>query len=193
MNISKVALCFGCFGSMSFAQATFIGFDDVANGTVVTNQYAGVTFSSNSGSDNRAYNFTTGNTAPNILCTFTGGQIDCVHDTILDFVTPVNNLTFWAIEPNTTLNAANFEVYQNGIFTTTVPMLGLGGLGNKFVNLSGLANITKLRIVIDANEAGSQGGIGWDSFSFDAVPEPASVTAFLFGGIAFLGRKSRKA
>ncbi|MCE9559194.1 MAG: hypothetical protein K8R88_09600 [Armatimonadetes bacterium] len=193
MNISKVALCFGAVAVLGSAHATFIDFDNFAAGTIITNQYAGVTFSSNAGSDNGTLAFSTANTLSNILCTYTSGQLDCVHDTILDFASPVNNLTFWAIEPNTALNAANFGIYQNGVFTGTFGMLGLGGGGNKFVNLSGFANITKLHITIDANEAGSQGGIGWDSFRFDAVPEPASFTAFLFGGIALLGRKSRKA
>jgi len=150
----------------SFAESVFIGFDDLPSGTLLTSQYPGVIFSSSQGCANYVYSFSTGN----IICTGPiGGSIDCVRDTYIDFTSPVNNLTFFAIEPNVAGVDAQFRIFQNNTYTTTIDLIGLGGAGNEFVDLSAYAHITRLEIV-NILQSPLENGIGWDSFSFTPVP-----------------------
>ncbi len=177
-------------GVSGIAMADVIDFDSLSNLTVVTNQYPGAIFSSAGNATNRAYSFFGATSAPNILCTADGsGSITCVEPTFIDFTSPISGLTFWAIEPNTALQAATFNVYQNSVLTATVPFFGLGGGGNKFVDLSAYSNITRLELLIHPNEVPSN-GIGWDDFRYTSVPEPASL-AFLAGGALVLLRRRR--
>jgi len=109
------------------AGATTINFDNLSDGTQVTNQYAGVTFSSSGGdvvlitAQNPPY---TGS-APNLICTGTIAlpvgtvTVDCTHDLIMQFTNPVDNLTFNAFGNQSPLGStfAQADVYQNNVLT----------------------------------------------------------------------------
>jgi len=173
------------------AQADFIGFDNLANMTVIGTQYPHVTFSSSVGAANYAYANAGAPSPSNILCTG-NPTITCLQDTYLQFDGPVQNLTFYAVEPNFAGHDADFRIFQNGVFTTTVPLFGLGGIGNKFVDLSAYSNITRLEIVNILNDPAAENGIGWDSFSFTPVPEPTSLLGIGLGGLALILHRRNK-
>ena len=54
------------------AQAVVIDFDDLGNGVVVTNQYAGVTFSSDPGFEVLTTAQSLGSSTPNFICACAG-------------------------------------------------------------------------------------------------------------------------
>jgi hypothetical protein len=156
--------------------------------TVVTNQYASLaTFSSESGAENVAF-FESG-LHFNILCTRPiGGNINCLQDTYIDFTNPVNNLRFTAVEPNLNQIIATFNIFHSGGMTTEF-LTGIGGFGDKLVNLSAYSGVTRLEIVDIWNDPINENGIGWDGFVFDTVPEPASLAILGMGGLALLRRR----
>ena len=114
-------ICLLTSGLVGASHATLIGFDDLASGTVVTNQYAEAKFSSSGANSNFVQPWATAASGGNIICTPA-----CLEDTYVDFTNPVNNLTFWAIEPNFNGHDADFRVFENGVFSATVPLIGLG-------------------------------------------------------------------
>jgi hypothetical protein len=148
--------------SSARAQVT-IDFDDLPAGTLVTNQYPSATFSSEPGFGNFTEQFN-----GTILCTgpLGGGIPDCVHDTYIDFTVPVTGLHFMAIEPNAPGEVAQFRIFQNGVHTATVDLIGLGGGGNKPVDLTGFTHVTRLEIVNILDDPMNENGIGWDDFQF---------------------------
>lgn len=181
------------------AHADSINFDDLAGGTMVTNQYSGVTFSSIAGQINMTHPFSNGGTsAPNILCTAdANGGVNCLNPTFIDFASPVNGLSFLAVEPNGEGEVASINIYQNGAFATNLPLIGLGsgggfGAGNVPVDLSSFSNITRIELVGPGGTGqldGPGNGIGWDNFSYTFVPAPA--TAMMIG-LAGLGAARRR-
>lgn len=174
------------------AHATLINFDDLAANTIVTNQYAGVTFSSVGGATNRAYPFSGASSLPNILCTANAnGAVDCLGLVQLDFANPVNNLKFMAIEPNAVGTAIVAAIYQNGVFSANENIAGVGGAGNKLVDLSAYTNVTRLELRVHPDEIPNQ-GVGYDDFSFNVVPEPGTYAALGLGAAVLLRRRARR-
>lgn len=164
-----------------YANAVSVNFDNLAVNTILGNQYPGVTISTPGGGTSRVYAYPGASSAPNILCTYNAlGNLTCIEETDIDFATPTNSVTFWAIEPNNPGLAGTVDVFQNNVYTTTVPINGLGGAGNKFIDLSSFTNITRIQLKIDPAEFGN-GGIGWDDFSYNPVPEPMTVLTLLVG------------
>ena len=154
--------------------ADTIHFDDVPHGTIVTDQYPQATFSSNAVNENTVINTARGpNTLPNILCSGpVGEEPNCIEDTYIDFTVPVNDLTFWAIAANFPGPTATFNVFEDGVFSGSVPLDG--GAGNVFVDLSEFINVTRLEIVDILDDPDLRNGIGWDTFTFTPVsPVPA--------------------
>jgi hypothetical protein len=143
------------------AQVT-IDFDSLTPGSVVTNQYVHATFSSSAGNHNKAVFAGSGNV---LFSGVDGGPLTGSADTYIDFLHPVNGLTFTAVQPNGAGVVATFNVYESGVLTASVPLTGLGGSGSKSVDLSAYQDVTRLEIVgIDPSPA--ENGIAWDEFSF---------------------------
>ncbi|HEX8772278.1 MAG TPA: DUF4214 domain-containing protein [Pyrinomonadaceae bacterium] len=150
-----------------------INFDGLANNTVVTNQYssANVIFSTN----NISYPAHTQNTcscytssAPNFISTIPSTNTEV----ILDFIQPVNNLTFYIIGVNDYGVFAKADVYQNGSSTpqATISLSGYYNTYPFFYNFSSYTNITKLRFHSITDTA----GIGFDDFDF-VIPDVQKV------------------
>jgi hypothetical protein len=143
---------------------TDIDFSDLADGTVVTNQYPSASFSSTAGgvnyvSDQPAYN------TPSFICTGpAGGSIDCTADTIVNFTSPVSDLTLDAVGVNDTGHVAEAEVFDASGLIATVPIIGdAGGYTAQLVDLSAYSDVTS----IDLTDITDGGGIGWTNFSFN--------------------------
>src|ERR1039458_7176959 len=95
-KIAVVFLALALSATAAFGASVVVNFDNLNNGDVITNQYAGVTFSSTSGN----VNYVTAqsqyqSTPPNFLCSGpASGGIDCAQETFLNFSSPVNGLKF---------------------------------------------------------------------------------------------------
>jgi hypothetical protein len=144
-----------------------IDFADLADGTVVTNQYPGVTFSSAAGNVNYVSDQSEYNT-PSFICTGpAGGSIDCTADTIVDFTSPVSGLTLDAVGIQDTGQVAEVEVYGAGGLLGTVSIIGdAGGYTAQLVDLSAYSDVTSIDITGITDPA----GIGWTNFSFTTGP-----------------------
>lgn len=180
--------------AVSSASAVLIDFESLANGTTVTNQYPEAFFYANSGYANlvtRQPGIGVGN---NFLCTGLAGRLNCTQETFLNFITPVNNLTFLQVGDNATGIVALVDVFENHLFSSTVKIYG----NNDFyvpnlVNLTAFNNITSIRI----HGITDPGGLGWDNFSFNtldtaAVPLPGTVFLFGIGLLGFAGMNKKK-
>ncbi len=147
-----------------------INFDDLpqggTTGVPVTNQYPSATFSSISGYVNYVSTQPSlTSSPPNFICTGpVGGAIDCAHDTIVDFTTPVSGLTFDAIGVNDTGTVANIDVFGTTGLLATVPVVGRASVSTpELQDLSSYSNVTRIRIYNITDAA----GIGWDDFIFN--------------------------
>lgn len=201
MQIDLRRLVSAAIGSMAVAaapvSATTINFDNLGNGVLVTNQYAGVTFSSDPGEGL----YTQGGTPvsyPYYLCTAPiNGPIDCINNVYIDFSTPVSGLSIWAVEANEYGVVGTFYLYNGSTLLGTQNLIGLAsapstyGYGNQFVDLSSFSNVTRLEIRGPGGSGpidDSYGGVGvaWDDLTFK-VPSPgatglAGVIALAAGG-----------
>src|ERR1022692_4334194 len=194
-KIVVVGLAVALSATAAFGASVVVNFDNLNNGDVITNQYAGVTFSSTSGNVNYV---TTQpqyqSTPPNFLCSGpANGGIDCAQETFLNFSSPVNDLNFDAMGVNDVGVVALIDVYTNGVFNSTVPLIGNSqGFASDHVDLSGFSNITEIRLY-DITDAG---GIGWDTFRYDqnqgTTPEPGTLVMFGSGIIGLGGILRRK-
>lgn len=169
------------------AQANIVNFDDLGNKVAVTNQYANVIFSAGGGdvilttSQNPPYL----GSAPNLICTGTAAvgdtpaALDCTQDVILNFTTPVDNLTFDAFGNQTSFGGtfAQADVFHNGSLTT-VPLTV-----THFFNVNcqvtdcnpdpqSLLYLGITQVIIHSNTDNQ--GTAYDNFSFtpQAGPDP---------------------
>ena len=197
------------------AGAVTINFDDLADKTTLTNQYAGVTFSSTGGDvvlisqQNPPY---TG-TVPNLICTGVAlpiGTVDCSHDLILNFSTPVNNLTFDAFGNQSPFLStfALADVYLNNSLTAAATdvilrVLHVGHCAAPTLDcdpdpqdFSAYVGITQLIIHNNTDTKGT----AYDNFSFiptsdpedlpiGGTPEPATLLLTGLGGLVLAGRR----
>ncbi len=191
----------GALGIAASAHANLVDFDNLADGTVVTNQYAAqdITFSSAGGEQmlittQPQYQ----STPPNFICTGTSG-IDCMGTVIFSFATPVNNLKFDAVGNQNAIGTsfAEADIYQNGILTVSdlSLLVSQGNLLPDAQDLSAYSNITEVVIHDNTDPAGT----GYDTISFSpassATPEPATWAMILtgFGGLGMMLRLKRRA
>ncbi|WMJ09480.1 PEP-CTERM sorting domain-containing protein [Nitrosomonas sp. sh817] len=173
--------------SIASAAPTVIGFEEWGDvglsGPVITNQYAGVVFSSTGSNVNIVSSQPNIGDGLNFLCTGSPG-INCVGETILSFADPVSSLSFLAVGSNNSGVQALVDVFVNGAFAAT-NNITVGGIFNTpdLVDLSAFNDVTSIRIynITDG------GGLGWDNFTFtSAVPEPETY-AMLLLGLGLLG------
>lgn len=147
-------------------------FDELPAGAVVAHAYPDASFSSSFGNSNFVLNIGGGD---HIL--ITGSSIldlDGEADTYVDFTTPVEDLSFRAIQPNGSGVVARFRIFENGVHTATEDLLGLGGVGGEVaVDLGAYSHVTRLEIV-DILVSPQENGIGWDDFAFT----PAATSSF---------------
>lgn len=174
--------------AVSAQTQTVIDFDSFTG--PVTNQFPGVSFSSSAGATNYSHDYSKGHSLPNILCSgLIGSTPNCALPTFIDFSDPIDDLTFWAIGANKAGPSAQFNVFEEGVFSETITLISSGGQwNNEFVNLSQFSHITRLEIV---NIPLGEGGIGWDTFRFTFVPAPASLALLPLFGAGALRRPRR--
>jgi len=180
------------FSTVAYATSVEINFDNLNDGDVVTNQYAGVTFSSTQGNVNYVTNQPDyHSTPPNFLCSGpANGGIDCMEETFLKFDSPVNGLNFDGMGVNDVGVVGLIDVFTNGVFNSTVQVIGNAqGFDPDHIDLSAFANITEIRLYDITDEA----GIGWDTFRYDQnVPEPGTMLMFGSGALGLVGILKRK-
>jgi hypothetical protein len=141
-----------------------IDFDALATGVVVTGQFAEAAFSAPAGSDNVTVALAAGSSQPNVIETEpVGGPPDGTRDTYVDFPCPVGSLSFSAVAVDNVGPVANVNVYESGVLTATVPVVGAGTPTVPVrVDLTSYNNVTRVELagITDA------GGMGWDDFVF---------------------------
>ena len=179
-----IAIAFLAMGRPSYA--AFITFDELSDGDVVANQYAGlgVVFSSTAGHEIRVITAPAFNgSKPNLICTgVVAGYLDCSNEVILNFATAVDGLTFDGLANDNSIGSsfATLDVFQNFQLTHTFALLvSQGHLNPDHQDLSAYSGITEIRIYNNTD----QGGTAYDNFSFAETPEPAT---FGLAGIAVL-------
>ena len=194
-KIAVVGLAVALSATAAFGASVVVNFDNLNNGDVITNQYAGVTFSSTTGN----VNYVTAqsqylSTPPNFLCSGpANSSIDCAQETFLNFSSPVNGLNFDGMGVNDVGVEALIDVWTNGVFNSTVQVIGNAqGVNPDHIDLSGFSNITEIRLynIVDG------GGIGWDTFQYTqgqgTTPEPGTLIMFGSGIIGLAGMLRRK-
>jgi PEP-CTERM motif len=173
--------------------ATVIDFDNLGNGVQVTNQYAGVTFSSQAGSRvlTSAQNISN-NSLPNFICSAkNNSSINCVDDVYVDFASAVNGLSFLVIGDNNVGDVGDVRVFGISGLLGTVNILTDGNFATShLLDLSSFLDITRIEI---ANITDG-GGLAYDDFTFAAaaaVPE-ASTWAMMLFGFGLVGAAARR-
>jgi hypothetical protein len=179
------------------AQAESINFDDLANLTTVTNQYANVVFSAGGGDVvlTTAQNPPYLGSQPNLICTgSTGGAIDCTHDFTLTFTTPVDNIYFTAYGNQTPAPGqfAEVDVYQNGVLTQPNISLDVSHTVHcdTYLDCAGdpqsllFTDITAIAFHDNTDPAGT----AYDDFSFtpetnSGAPEPSTFFLAMLPGV----------
>lgn len=177
------------------AGATLIDFEAIAEGGTVTNQYPGVVFSTASGNvvEVSSYGQAWGTAAPKIACPRDVGSY-CGGTMVLDFLSPIMGLTFYATGDNFAGVIGTAEIFDGATLLSSFDMVGDGNANTAhFVDFSGFSGVSKLRLTVSEREY-ALAGLGYDDFSFSAssVPEPGSL-ALLAAGVLGFGalRRSR--
>ncbi len=173
-------------------RADDINFDNLPVSTVVSSQYPQAVFSSDPGEVLLTVAQNLGSSLPNFICTApAAGVIDCAHSVIVKFTSPVNNLTFLGTGVNDTGKVAEVDVFQNGVLSSTVDMMGISTIAPVLVDLSAFTNVTS----IDIHDITDLEGIGWDDFVFNtgsaSMPEPASIVFLGIGLLSLSGFRKR--
>ncbi len=173
------------------AGATRVDFDNLADGTVVSNQYPGLHFSPVKDGNPLAVAYSFTQSGLNMLSLGATPLTGAGGGVAIDFDVPRQGVGFWFLDS---------EIGGN-----VVTIYGAGGLelGNHelanphpaewvFVGFSAAApNITRIQVWI--NDADM---VALDSLQISAVPEPGSAALLLLGGLVVLRRAgwpSRKA
>lgn len=205
-RISQMIFAYSALLSMGAVSATTINFDSLPDDSVVTNQFAGVTFSSISGYEVRTTAQSFGSSLPNIICSAeVGGAQTCgtagrdpfssgipgIDDIFVDFSTPVNNLSFLAVGDNDNGNIGVVDVFEDAILAGQVNIVGnSNGLDPFFVDLTGFNNVTRVTI----HSITDTFGLGFDDFTFASATVPIPATLYMFGSaLGLLGWIRRKA
>ena len=150
-------------------RADDINFDNLPVSTVVSSQYPQAVFSSDPGEVLLTVAQNLGSSLPNFICTApAAGVIDCTHSVIVKFTSPVNHLTFLGTGVNDTGKVAEVDVFQNGVLSSTVDMMGISTIAPVLVDLSAFTNVTS----IDIHDITDLEGISWAFFSSSILARP---------------------
>lgn len=201
-TIRAGAFCL-CAGLAANAAATVLNFDSEASGTIADSFYPGLTFSSEAGLNTAvlAYAGPSPHSPGNVLVPWNAqfSVPSAVSDLYVDFNPPVNGLSFLAVAADEFGVVARVNVYTTGnVLLGTDDIIGTAaapatfGLGSTLVNLGAYSNVTRIEIVPPIGDtlvdyAYGGGGLAYDDFTFEAVPEPGA--AVLLGAAALLLRR----
>jgi len=193
----RLMIALGGLAWLAPASADTIDFDALPNGTIVTTQYPGVTFSSSAGHDvvTTAQSATYHTTEPNFICSGVGAGITCVDPVYLDFSTAVSGLSFLAVGDDTSGIIGTASVFAGATLLGSVDIVGDGVVSGTpmMIDLSAFSGITRLEITTT-----DPAGLGYDDFTFKpgsgAVPELVTwaLMAGGFGAVGVAMRNGRK-
>jgi hypothetical protein len=116
----------------------------------------------------------------NGICPFV---LNCENDVFVDFVNPVNNLTFQAFGYDAPGDEFTAQVVSGALLVAEVPFTS-----QSLVDLSSYSDITELNLLFTGQHG--YGGYVFNNFSFAAVPIPSAMLLFISGlaAITRLGR-----
>lgn len=194
----KAALCCLALASTS-ASAALVDFNGLPSGTVVSNQFAGVNFSTEAGQQVIA--------SGGFICTGTPG-FNCTQDIYIDFASAASNISIDAVQANEFGTVGTFFLYSGATLLGTQDLIGLSltdgayGFGTQTVSFTGFSGVTRLEIrgpggTGDLDNRYSGGGVGWDNLSWvstpNGVPEPSSLALVLVALAATAHRRKARA
>ena len=178
--------------ALSAQAQTLINFDDLPAGTIVSNQYSGVVFSSDSGNVLETLSLPSFSvSSPNVLGGYQDASINGYADVFLNFSTPVNDLSFYAVVVNDTGTVGLIDIYQDNTLTTTVNLIGNGNFNvPDYVDLSAYSDVTEIEI----HSITDNGGYGYDNVQFTpiAAPEPSMIALSGLGLAGLVAARRRK-
>jgi hypothetical protein len=187
----KFSAVFAAASAMAFAQAasaTIIDFEALPVGNqsnpLILN---GATFSANEGFINIFDGVTNGIG----VCASATSDANCPFNLTVDFHRPASDISFTFISNNTaTVGASigNVALFSGVTLLGNVNILvtDFDPFTKDLVALTGFSGVTSL--VISNTDFG---GIGYDDFAFNAVPEPAAW-AMLIAGFGLVGAMARR-
>jgi hypothetical protein len=214
MKTTSLLICLGgCLLAAGSAQATLIDFNSLSEGTIVSNQYSGVTFAAGLG----------GLTVPSA----TSGLAVWATNTSMDVTLSTGgNVSSGVTFPISGMLLHGFQGYtnENGdpVFTITFASpisdisIDFGGVGNvsdsrffgyktgsttytygatamvqntSTLSLSGMTNVTK--IVVTPGDFNDWVGIDNINYTSSAVPEPGAIFAIGFGIVSLATRRRK--
>lgn len=178
----------------SNASAITIDFEAFSTGTLSNVEVIdGVEFSvanPTSTSAIRIFNDNGPRTAYLLSCDFSDGQ-PCDQDLNVDFGAAVNNLSFdfLAEDLDDGFVSGTVAAYLGGGLVGSMNLISNGNVIPNLIDLSVLGFIDQLVI----SSAIDPAGLGYDNFSFNAVPVPAAAWLFGSGLLGLVGIARRKA
>ena len=173
--------------------ATIIDFEAFGTGTLSNVEVIdGVEFSvanPTNTSGIRIFNDNGPRTAYLLSCDFSDGR-PCDQDLNVDFGAAVNNLSFDFLSEDLPVGTASGSVtaYLGGGIVGSMNLISNGATIPNLMDLSALGFIDRLVI----SSAVDPAGLGYDNFSFNAVPVPAAVWLFGSGLLGLIGLARRK-
>jgi len=142
-------------------------FDDLAVGTVVTNQYPGIVFSAPAGKSNKVQPGGYGGTGHAMGTEpINPPPQNWNIPFYADFAVPARDVRFVALADDDSGPIAQVNVYANGGFAGTYSVVGDGNPNTPAVaNLSAYDGVTRIEVSITDSY-----GLWWDDFTFDVLP-----------------------